>query len=170
MVCKLFGLVSESVLTFSAFRGFGMHIWDSTLPDVILSLKYFWVSICVGVLGICFAKSAVIALLLGVRGPNQHKRAYFLHFLWISNFVLSILLITLIYTQCNPQDQIWNPTETNAKCDLRPQTVIVGYLQGAWAAMTDVVLALYPIMIVWDLQTSRKMKLGFCILMSGGIM
>lgn len=34
----------------------------------------------------------------------------------------------------------------------------------------DFILAIYPITIVWDLQTNFKLKVGFCILMAGGIM
>lgn len=36
--------------------------------------------------------------------------------------------------------------------------------------MIDIILALYPVSIVWNLQASLKMKIGFCLLMAGGIM
>jgi len=171
IIVQVFGITSQSLLTVSAANGLGMHLWLLDIDLISTALRYYWASCCVGLFGILFAKIAIIALLLGVKGPNQKKRGYFLHFLWVTNLLFVIVLTVMIYQQCNPSSAIWDITELQtADCTKRPAALIVGYTQGAWSAATDIALALYPISVVWDLQTSLKMKLGFCVLMSGGIM
>jgi len=162
-------LVSQTLLTVSTANGIGQHIWNLTIHDISVSLKFYWTSACVGVFAIAFAKIAIIALLIGIQGPSQRKRRYCLHFLWITNVLFAIALTALIYTQCNPTAKIWDVTIIEGNCNLRPYAMRVGYAQGAWAAFTDIILAIYPIFIAWDLQTSLRMKVGFCVLMSGGL-
>ena len=38
-----------------------------------------------------------------------------------------------------------------------------------WAAASDVVLALYPVIVFWNLKISLRMKIGLCLLMAGGL-
>ena len=40
----------------------------------------------------------------------------------------------------------------------------------AWAATSDVVLAIVPVYVFWDLRISAKLKIGLCFLMAGGIL
>ncbi|GAB7340524.1 hypothetical protein MBLNU457_6943t1 [Dothideomycetes sp. NU457] len=164
------GMGSQSLLTVAAYHGLGMHIWELDVDLITIVLKYYWASATVGLFGILSAKVAIIALLLAVKGPNQKKRGYLLHFLWISNLLFIIAVVLMIYFQCRPADAIWDITKLpNANCSLKPVARAVGYAQGAWSACSDIVLALYPISVVWKLQTSLKMKIGFCVLMGGGI-
>jgi len=164
-------MTSQTLLTVSAAHGLGMHLWELDLDLISTVLKYYWASASVGLFGILAAKVAIIALLLGVKGPNQKKRGYFLHFLWISNLLFIIVLVVMIYNQCNPYDAIWNITKLeHADCSRKHVAINIGYAQGAWSASTDIALALYPISVVWTLQTSLRMKIGFCVLMGGGIM
>lgn len=39
----------------------------------------------------------------------------------------------------------------------------------ATGGITDLILALWPISIVWNLQTALRVKVGFCLLMAVGI-
>lgn len=121
------------------------------------------------IFGITFAKVAIIALLLALRAPNQKKRGYFLHFLWIINVITAIVITVLVYTQCTPTKATWDITVPGADCSRRYAAYVFTYVQGSWAAVTDIFLAIYPIFVVWGLQTTMRMKLGFCILMSGGL-
>lgn len=121
------------------------------------------------IFGITFAKVAIIALLLALRAPNQKKRGYFLHFLWITNVITAITITALVYTQCRPMKATWDITVSHANCNGRRRAFSFTYVQGSWAAATDIFLAIYPIFVVWSLQTTMRMKLGFCVLMSGGL-
>jgi len=156
-------------LTVACQNGIGQHIWLLNLADLNVALKYFWAAACIAIFGITFAKIAIIALLLALRGPNQKKRGYFLHFLWITNVGFAVAITGLIYTQCTPTKAAWDITIPGADCTRRAHALNFGYAQGAWAALTDICLAIYPISVVWSLQTTLKMKIGFCLLMSGGL-
>jgi len=150
-------------------NGIGQHISLLTLIDFTNALKYFWAASCIAIFGNTFAKVAIIALLLALRAPNQKKRGYFLHFLWITNVSTAITITALVYTQCTPTKAAWDITVPNADCSRRYTAFAFTYAQGSWAALTDIFLAIYPISVVWSLQTTMKMKLGFCVLMSGGL-
>jgi len=167
---QVFALTSLILLTVACQNGIGQHLWLLDIAkDLPIALKYFWAAACIAIFGITFAKIAIIALLLALRAPNQKKRGYFLHFLWITNLALAIVITGLIYTQCTPTKAAWDVLTPGADCSRRPKALNFGYVQGAWAALTDICLAIYPISVVWSLQTTLKMKLGFCLLMSGGL-
>lgn len=40
----------------------------------------------------------------------------------------------------------------------------------AWAALSDILLAVYPVVFFWSLKISNKIKIGLCLLMAGGLM
>ena len=165
---KILGMGAQSMLTVATANGIGQHVWELDIPYIAKALKFFWVSASIGLFAIAFAKIAIVALFLGIQGPSQYKRRMFLHFLWISNLVFSIVLVVFIFTQCTPVAKIWDITIIQGNCNLRRGALKFGYFQGAWAALTDMILAVFPIFIAWDLQTSVRMKVGFCVLMSGG--
>ena len=35
--------------------------------------------------------------------------------------------------------------------------------------MSDVILAIYPVLFFWNLKISKKIKIGLCFLMAGGL-
>lgn len=39
----------------------------------------------------------------------------------------------------------------------------------AWAATTDLALAIYPIFMLWNVQIATRLKAGLCILMGLGV-
>ncbi|GAB7344698.1 hypothetical protein MBLNU457_3173t2 [Dothideomycetes sp. NU457] len=168
-VATAFALTSQILLTIACTNGIGQHISLLSLVDFTIALEYFWAASCIAIFGITFAKVAIIALLLALRAPNQKKRGYFLHFLWLTNVITAITITALVYTQCRPIKAVWDITVPHADCSRRRTAFAFTYVQGSWAAVTDILLAIYPIFVVWSLQTTMKMKLGFCVLMSGGL-
>jgi hypothetical protein len=86
---------------------------------------------------------------------------YFLHFIWITNFITNINQLIMILLQCKPMAKFWDFT-IKGTCDFRPTTSKVGFFQGgmsnnspelreagadlllAWGAASDLALAIYP--------------------------
>ncbi|KAG8623949.1 hypothetical protein KVT40_008925 [Elsinoe batatas] len=164
----IFGLASQATFTVSNWYGMGNHMKNLTYAQIVQSLKWVWISIFIGLVGLTFAKWAIIALLLQVQLPTQVKRRAFLWSLGVILGVVCIVQFVLSFTQCRPASKLWNP-RLPGSCPGPTGALYFGFFQGASGATIDVVLALYPISIVWNLQASMKMKVGFCLLMAGGI-
>ncbi|KAF2219515.1 hypothetical protein BDZ85DRAFT_43220 [Elsinoe ampelina] len=165
----LFGIASHACFTVSILNGMGNHVDELTFGEIFQSLHWNWISIFVGIVAVTFAKFAIIALILEVQGPNAKKRRYFLWGLgaWIAG--TGVIQICLSLTQCKPIDKLWNPT-LDGECPTQLVAARWSYFQGAIAVVSDFTLAFWPISIVWNLQTTFKVKLGFCALMAGGVL
>ncbi|PNS17790.1 hypothetical protein CAC42_3185 [Sphaceloma murrayae] len=164
----VFGLASQATFAVANWYGMGNHMRNLTYPQIVLSLKWVWISIFLGLIGLTFAKWAIIALLLQVQLPTQVKRRIFLWSLAVLLGGVCIVQFVLSFTQCVPAARLWNPRMPGV-CPGATRALYFGFFQGASGVAIDVILALYPISIVWNLQASLKMKIGFCLLMAGGI-
>ncbi|TKX24678.1 hypothetical protein C1H76_3287 [Elsinoe australis] len=162
-------VTAQIFLTLGCIEGIGEHIWDlSSLTQAGYAIRWYWISALTCIWAVTFAKVAIVSLLLSVWCPWQTKRRIFLHVVWISNVIWTAVQTYLTFSQCNPRERIWNYGITTGDCNLRPLALNWGYFIGAWSVMTDIVLALYPILIMRDIKADRKTKIGFCLLMSGG--
>ena len=83
----------------------------------------------------------------------------------VSNTVLSLLWIL----QCKPVPKAWNK-QTPGTCftDAQLQRIIIS--QAIFSIVSDVLLALYPILLLWKVQIALRTKFGLCILMGLGLM
>ncbi|KAL9599164.1 MAG: hypothetical protein Q9219_004031 [cf. Caloplaca sp. 3 TL-2023] len=113
-----------------------------------------------------FTKISICCLLLRI--PIER---YFLRplqgaivFLVVTNIILTFLWIF----QCNPIRGAWNK-QTEATCftDAQLQRIIIS--QAIISIISDVVLALSPLLILWKVQIEVRVKAGLCVLMSLGI-
>ncbi len=83
----------------------------------------------------------------------------------ISNIVLTLLWIF----QCNPVGRAWNK-QTHGICftDAQLQRIIIS--QALISIISDFILALFPIVLLWKVQIELRIKAGLCILMGLGLM
>lgn len=86
-------------------------------------------------------------------------------FLIITNIILTLLWIF----QCNPIAGAWNK-ETPSKCftDAQLQRIIIS--QALISIISDFVLALFPIALLWKVQIAPRIKAGLCSLMALGLL
>lgn len=183
------------MITVSVLSGLGNHFGLLWGPQVVKALQYSWMGQIVAVQAIGFGKIAVIAFLLRIQERNTalKKAAWFLYFIGISNVIVNIDQMILILLQCSPSQKLWNPALPGT-CDHIQRTNHVGYFQGSmctlhrssppiphastnidsrlsgWAAASDLALAIYPVIVFWNLKISIKIKIGLCLLMAGGFM
>ncbi|CAK3792472.1 Hypothetical predicted protein [Lecanosticta acicola] len=159
--------VAQILITLSALYGMGNHVDILTPNDVVQASKWGWIGQIVALFAIGFAKIAVVALLLRMQGPSHVRKKWILHGSWITNLILNVNQMIMILLQCDPVSKIWN-RNLPGNCDFQSTTSKVGFLQGSWAAASDIVLASYPIFVFWSLDLSWRRKLGLCALMGGG--
>ncbi|PNS21242.1 hypothetical protein CAC42_1021 [Sphaceloma murrayae] len=161
-------LVSSVVVTVGVSKGLGNHTKILSYPQLFEAIRYVWLTIWTGLPPSVFAKFSIIALLLDVQGPNSRKRRIAL---WMVGFLVassSFVQIFISLTQCNPITRLWL-LASEGECPRKLPSSHFSYFQGAVQAAADLLLALWPISIVWNLQTSQRVKVGFCLLMAIGI-
>lgn len=177
------------MLTVSVDHGLGNHIFALQPNDAILAGQWSWIAQIIAIHAIGFGKIAIIAFLLRIQdGANSNKNkilVYFLYFVGISNVILNINQVIMILVACDPAEKLWN-IMLPGNCDHILRTNYVGYLQGgkctincfsvfaadfiiAWASASDVCLAIYPVLVFWNLKISSRVKIGLCLLMAGGL-
>ncbi|GAM90477.1 hypothetical protein ANO11243_085210 [Dothideomycetidae sp. 11243] len=183
-VAALFAAVS---ITKGVQNGLGNHLVELSFDDIASVLKWTYNSVYAGTLSMLFSKFAVTALLLEVQHGTQMTLKRYL--LWASAIIFAIttvLEIVLTMSQCGSPSKAWlviYPSE----CPRRQATETMSYVHSSKlnvcrlvscfnqltravvGGCTDIFLALFPISIVWNLHTSRRVKVGFCALMAVGI-
>ncbi|KAG8626937.1 hypothetical protein KVT40_005882 [Elsinoe batatas] len=163
-----FGLASCATMIVALLNGLGNHVADLTFPQIFQALRWIWISLYTSLPAGIFAKYSIIALLLQIQGKTAKKRSIALYVLGFLIGVSAIVQFFLSLFQCEPLDKLWFPY-LDGSC---PRLKLAGdwsYFQGAIAVLADVSLALWPISIVWNLQTSFRIKLGVCSLMAVGV-
>ncbi|KAF4551094.1 Hypothetical protein D9617_14g075500 [Elsinoe fawcettii] len=165
----LLGTVTQVLFVFACMNGVGQHTKYLSYPQLFAALKYSWIGVVIGLIGTTVAKLGIIALLLQVATPQQKKRKFFLWSVGVVICLVGIAQMVITLTQCSPTERLWYRTKPG-HCDRTHFAAQFGYFQGATAILADFILAIYPVTIVWNLQASWRVKVGFCVLMAGGIL
>ncbi|KAF2227339.1 hypothetical protein BDZ85DRAFT_2220 [Elsinoe ampelina] len=163
----IFGCAAWSLCFNATLTGLGNDTRKLTYTQTFEALRFAWYTIFVGLVATTFAKFSVVALLVSVQGPSAKKRRFFLLGIAAVFALINLLQIVFSATQCSPASRLWYGYLEGA-C---PRGRLAGnwnYLQGSVGAFTDFLLAMWPISIAWNLQTSMRVKVGFCLLMAVG--
>jgi hypothetical protein len=99
-----------------------------------------------------------------VLGPNA-RRTTLLYGMAILQVIFAIITIVLMFAQCQPTRKLW---ERNLPGTCWGPNVVnyFSYWLCAYTTMTDIVLAVIPVLAFWKLQLPRFTKIGLCVIMS----
>ncbi|KAI9762869.1 MAG: hypothetical protein M4579_000222 [Chaenotheca gracillima] len=169
IVAAALGTVIGAGLDFPEIHyGFGRHRYYLTDHQYREYLKYGYgewiqtfatltftkVSICLFLLRIAISKALVRPIQTGIV------------ILVVSNIVLTVLWVV----QCRPIDAAWilqrRPT---ASCFSKGQMERIVIAQAIISAISDFVLAAFPILMLRNLHVSLRKKIGLCVLMGLGV-
>ncbi|KAK4549110.1 hypothetical protein LTR36_007566 [Oleoguttula mirabilis] len=163
-------LSSQIAQTVAVAYGVGNHIWFLDKNDILQARKWDWIGRILGIFAATFGKNIVIALLLRIQGPTHKHKSWILHFIWVTNSILAVLIVLVLCLKCKPI-ALWWTDSLPGDCDVISSSVTkaIGLFQGSWMAASDGALAIYPIFIFWGLNLSWKRRAALCGLMSGGL-
>lgn len=170
--CIVFGVAGASFITVAVTQGLGNYLdvlLHLGIDHIWATIHWLWISIFLGLVATTFAKYSMIALMLQVQGPAATKRRIALWVLGALFTIVNAIQIALSYQQCRPIDKLWNrllPGECKGGAIASDWSI----LQGSVGAFADFVLALWPVSIAWNLQTSMRVKVMFCALMGVGML
>ncbi|KAF2233624.1 hypothetical protein EV356DRAFT_468184 [Viridothelium virens] len=161
VVTQVFGVLA-------ALHGLGNHM------TVLLEtgeahnfLKFTWLTVFFFCIAIATGKAAVAVFLIEITGLAYPKIRYTLIFLAAANFLISIPIAIYSQFHCSPVSAIWDPLRQD-QCNARAY-VLLSYVIGSVAALSDLVLALLPTYVLWSLQIDRRLKQLLCVLLGLGV-
>jgi hypothetical protein len=92
-------------------------------------------------------------------------RAKLLYTMVTLQLVIAFISVVLIFLQCTPTAMLWDPFTPNGKCWEPKVFNDFNYFVSAYTTLTDIVLAVVPVSVIWKLQMPFSTKLGVCIMM-----
>ena len=160
-------LIGAGLVIVEVHYGFGRHKVELTQWQYIEFMKYSYGEWIQTFQTLMFTKISICFFLLRIPvekhliRPIQGAAAALI----ISNIVLTLLWIF----QCNPIARSWN-TQTPGSCftDGQLQRIIIS--QALISIISDIMLALFPIVLLWNVQIAPRIKFGLCALMALGLM
>ncbi|KAF2233432.1 hypothetical protein EV356DRAFT_568080 [Viridothelium virens] len=146
--------------------GFGLHRQYISPADFSIFQKYSYVEWIQTFQTLMFNKLSVCFFLLRLPVDTRLIRPiqWTIGALIISNAVLTFLWIF----QCWPVPAAWI-TSKPATCFTFAQLQRIIISQAIISIISDFILALFPILLLWNVQISRRTKIGLCSLMALGL-
>ncbi|KAL8645569.1 MAG: hypothetical protein Q9210_006636 [Variospora velana] len=146
--------------------GIGRHVYYLPRDDGILATKLDWLCQAFFITALTAGKISVAFLILRISNTKWH--AYFLHTI---NIALLIINLPLIVWTANAKNPSCKGALLFSKAACHFFSPITGALltrNQAFGAATDLLYALFPILIIWPLQIPRKRKYQLAGLMCLG--
>ncbi|KAI0544972.1 hypothetical protein F4679DRAFT_562986 [Xylaria curta] len=163
-------LVTGVIVTLMVHYGVGRHTVYLSEEQRINAVYMIWLSVPFSPGSAAIGKISIALLLMRLMNRNRRQEA----FLWGLIFfliVVNLVLIIVTFAQCTPVTFLWNRVGSNSRgtCWTPSVQQNYGYFQGAFSAWSDLVLALFPILIIRKLKMPIRSKVGICFLMSLGV-
>jgi len=163
MICAFVNLGISSA---AAASGSGRHFNTLSFEEKQNVIKYTMAAFCPGVLSFAIPKLAVVALLTKLLNPSPAHRI----FLWCSTSVTAIVIfgcVIILYAQCTPSRSQWD-FSVEGEC-WSPWTLVnYSIFAGSLSAFMDLYLAVYPAVILAQLQMNMKKKTALGIALGIG--
>ncbi|KAK3312111.1 hypothetical protein B0H66DRAFT_486236 [Apodospora peruviana] len=147
--------------------GNGRHFDALTLEEKSQSILLVSASFVPSLLSFGLPKFAIVALLCRLLNPARWHRI----FLWCwTSFVLACVLVgpLLHFTTCSPSRALWDFSVKNPVCRAPDLIVKWSYFSATVSALTDLYLAVYPSVVLWNLQINARKKLALCVALGFG--
>ncbi|KAL9004182.1 MAG: hypothetical protein Q9188_002997 [Gyalolechia gomerana] len=161
-------LIHLCLLTYTCTLGLGKHEVTIPLEQIPKVIKWIFINGPWGIMGVAIPKLAVVIFLSRIVGPTKRKQIWALYFMVITLIILSFVAAVLLFAQCDPPNHAWHPTE-EAEC-WNPNVVAdYSLFVGSYSAFNDLVLAIYPSLIVYSLQMSTARKVSLSLIMGLGV-
>ncbi|KAH8671660.1 hypothetical protein BX600DRAFT_434758 [Xylariales sp. PMI_506] len=147
-------------------HGLGAHLWDAIANNQLTSyLFYSWLGLLMYNIALLSVKLMYFFQYFHIVRQNKRLRLIYAGIMsvvviWTTGQILFVIL------SCNPISVIWNPTEPATCTPLSLQQQI--WMASIGNVITDVVILVLPIPVVWALKLSMAQKWALVGLFSLG--
>ncbi|KAJ8132202.1 hypothetical protein O1611_g1425 [Lasiodiplodia mahajangana] len=170
VITVVLALVADIIVTLMVHYGVGRHTVYLEETQRVNAVYMIWLSVPFSPGSAAAGKISIALLLRRLTNRNRWQEAA----LWVLIsllIIVNLILIIITFSQCTPVTFLWNRVGSGFRgtCWSPAIQQDYGYFQGAFSAFSDSVLALFPILIIWNLKMSLHSKLIIIFLMSLGI-
>ncbi len=158
IVFPTFGIIIGTGLAIKGLDyGFGRHKYYLTHRQYIEYMKYSYGEWIQTFQTLMFNKISICLFLLRIPVEKIFLRP------------IQVVLTLLWIFQCNPIAGAWNK-QVPATCFTNAQLQRIIISQALISVTSDFMLALFPIVLLWNVQIPLRIKAGLCSLMALGLM
>ncbi|KAI9654498.1 MAG: hypothetical protein M1821_006588 [Bathelium mastoideum] len=162
------GLAAD--VSYAAVRGTYRHKYYLSQKQVEIGLKTNTIGEAVIGVSETFGKSAIALLLIRLVGRSSKWWKGFLWSLIAITAIICVVTVFITFFQCHNPQAIWNlPLRATTSCWDPSVLSNEAIACSAWYTAVDFVLALFPLLILWELQMSLGRKIALVILLGLGI-
>ncbi|KAL2826467.1 hypothetical protein BDW59DRAFT_179574 [Aspergillus cavernicola] len=158
--------VASALCTTSAYWGLGSSITDLSYTEIVHVLKYAMISMPFGVFAPLLGRISFILFLLASVVTVHKLRRKLLWTLIGLQVVINIIPIILQFTQCDPVSALWNPLQLLSSCQGAVVVQRYGYFQGAFNALTDLILIMIGLAVIVSLKMRLSNKIVLASILS----
>lgn len=148
--------------------GSGRHTYYLSKEETLLASKWNYVAAPWGIMGLAIPKLAIVLFLQRIVGKAKRLRMLFLYFITYASLVFSGIDVVILFLQCNPPHSAWNRSVPHT-CWSPNVLSDISFFIGGWTALNDLVLALFPATIIYELQMSVRNKIALSVVLGLGI-
>ncbi|KAL4863797.1 hypothetical protein BDV12DRAFT_206165 [Aspergillus spectabilis] len=167
ILAMLCATTNTALSTTSAHYGTGRHAADLTEYQRVASTKFNWLSQGFHVMSTNWGKVSVGLFLLRIINKVKHHKPVMYAGILLLTIINSVCVYT-IYGQCTPTARLWDANVEGSCWEPNVQKNYA-FFQGSSSAFSDLVLAVYPLFFIWNLQMALKVKVGLGFVLSLGI-
>jgi hypothetical protein len=167
LISMAFGYTYLAFVTVAVRAGAGRHAAVLSIPDLENAIFFTTIGFIPGILSFTVPKFAVIILVTKLLSPHRWQK-WIMWILAIINSSLILVTIAIVFAQCDPPKAMWT-VGIDFKCWDPMVLVSVTICCGAFSALFDFYLALYPATVIWRLHMNLKKKLILSIALGFGV-
>ncbi|PWY94237.1 hypothetical protein BO94DRAFT_458467 [Aspergillus sclerotioniger CBS 115572] len=167
----LSAIVCSGLAQVGVHYGLGQHMADIVDAEWrIEAYKYTVIAPNFSMVSTTTGKLSVVVFLLRLMGQTATPaKRWFLYIFSAISVAWNVLAIIAIMGFCRPPQKIWRP-EVEGSCFSLEFQLVAGISQASFNAFADLTLAIFPILIFWNIQLPWKMKVGVLAVTSAGVL
>ncbi|KAF2201389.1 hypothetical protein GQ43DRAFT_440644 [Delitschia confertaspora ATCC 74209] len=170
LIAMFLFIATVAVETVIVSYGLGRHMYYIPPQNGIPFLKWIFILQSFTFFTLAFAKTSIALFIMRLMGPDRYWRKRFLLLNIAIFFIFTILTTIFDLVACRPLKANWDHTTPNAKCWPLKVNANWAIFISSYSAFLDVLLALLPISMMWNLKLDVKKKVAICILLGLGIL
>lgn len=160
----LIGLTISTVLGIRVY-GYQWHVWDQTARSLVATRK---IALSIELNYVASTVFTKVSLLCFYRRISERLTNQFVH--WVFGMIVfcsiyGIIIFFIILWTCTPIEGFWRYFDIAWRLQHKLECRDEGALIVACAAISsvqDLIICLLPVLLIWNLQISKRQKFGLC--------
>lgn len=152
-----------------ASGGTGQHWEDMTTPEAKMALRDWYLCEILYCPVCALVRTSVSVLLLKITCTRAYRWIIFVNLAIV--WTLTMALFFVLTAQCSPPSYFWNQVDGAVGKCLDPNLVCeVTIIYSIVGAISDFVLAILPVFLLWNIQMPRAIKVVTAVLLGMGFL